>query len=89
MSKSEALAMYVSDVRAKVGHELAEWYIDLIVDCFDDDVTVEECEQMIDTFAERAWERQQERLMEGDGGPTISEQYAAAWAEKRELRMLK
>ncbi len=89
MTKSEALAIYETEVRAAVGHELFEWYIDHIREAYDDDLTAEECVQMIERENECAWERRQERSLNGDnGGSTIAEQYAAAHAEKRNLRMV-
>lgn len=38
------------------------------------------------TMAEAAWERHQERLMEGGGGPSLLEQQQAAYKIKHGLR---
>ncbi len=44
-----------------------------------DEIACESCR-------ERAYDAQQERLMAGDGPPTMQEQYMAAWKQKQELR---
>lgn len=88
MTKSEAQAIYETEVRTAVGHELFEWYLDHIREAYDDDLTAGECVQMIENESEKAYDRQQERLRADDGPSSVAESYAAAHEERRSMRIL-
>lgn len=43
------------------------------------------CQSCVDNQNEAAWEREQEKIMEGDGPLSLDEQCRIAWEEHRKL----